>query len=208
MSPRKHTQIITKTAATFSFCKEKYNCLVEVLYSQLTEWVNLMGVLRVWVGQLMVTHEPEEVCSMAITSGSDKLLLCYQTFNKVNQKGTSFTSGNSSNQPQVRRHKKHSDIFFRVLSKGQTRYSFRKTEALLDSFMFTEPGALLWLHGASGSPSTRCGPSKSTQAATQATETAPKSYRLRGKQGIEASPFLTQGTTHLVSFLPPSPKEL
>lgn len=152
MSPRKHTQIITKTAATFSFCKEKYNCLVEVLYSQLTKWVNLMGVLRVWVGQLMVTHEPEEVGPMAITSSSDKLLLCYQTFDKVNQKRTSFTSGNSSNQPQVRRHKKHSDIFFKVLRKGRTRYSFRKIEALLDSFMFTEPSAVLLLRGASGSP--------------------------------------------------------
>ena len=72
------------------------------------------------------SHEPEEAGPMAITSSSDKLLLCYQTFDKVNQKRTSFTSGNSSNQPQVRRHKKHSDIFFKVLRKGRTRYSFRK----------------------------------------------------------------------------------
>lgn len=126
MSPRKHTQIITKTAATFSLHKEKYNRLVAVLYSQLTRWVNLMGALRVWGGQITATREPEEAGPLTVTSGSGKLPLCYQTFNKVNQKRASFTSGNSTKQPQVRRHKKHSDFSFKVLSKGRTRCSFRE----------------------------------------------------------------------------------
>lgn len=208
MSPRKHTQIITKTAATFSLHKEKYNRLVAVLYSQLTRWVNLMGVLRVWGGQITATREPEEAGPLTITSGSGKLPLCYQTFNKVNQKRASFTSGNSTKQPQVRRHKKHSDFSFKVLSKGRTRCSFREIEALLGSFTAAEPAAVLLLQGASGPPSTWCRPSKSTQAAARATEMAPRSYRLRGKQGTEASAFSTQRTTYLVSFLPPSPKEL
>lgn len=208
MSPRKHTQIITKTAATFSFCKEKYNCLVEVLYSQLTKWVNLMGVLRVWVGQLMVLMSQRKRVRWPSPAVQINSYCAIRPSIKSIRNALHLHQGIPVISPKLE-DTKNTLIFFSkfYVKVGQGTASGKLRLCWILSCSPSPVQCYCYVE-LQAPPSTRCGRSKSTQAATQATETAPKSYRLRGKQGIEASPLVTQGTIRLVSFLPPSPKEL